>query len=85
MNIRWKASLALALVYLGILFSWNWVWGVLFLLWTIPALGSGRIHLIEEVDRGSHPVLYWLILATWIFLSLYLIWIDLAQTLGGVF
>ncbi len=55
------------------------MWGVLFIMWTIPALYSGRTHLVEEIDRRDHPALYWLIVVTWLALSLYLIAADLMR------
>ncbi|MGI9372821.1 MAG: hypothetical protein ACR2OJ_10020 [Hyphomicrobiales bacterium] len=80
MNImfnKWKTLLALALIYIAVLFEWNWVWGALFIFWTIPALYSGRTHLVEEVERKSNPVLFSLIIGTWLILSLYLILADI--------
>lgn len=75
-NTPWKAVLALAVVWVAVVMDWNWVWGALFILWTIPALVTGRTHLLEEVSRARNPVLYWLIVSTWILLSLYLIASD---------
>ncbi len=74
---KWKTLLALVLIYMAVLFEWNWVWGVLFLFWTVPALYSGRTHLVEEVDRKTNPALFWLIIGTWLTLSLYLIAADI--------
>ena len=59
--MKWKALLALILVYVAVLWEWDGIWGVVFILWTIPALYSGRTHLVEEVDRSESPVLFWLI------------------------
>ncbi len=73
--------LALAVLWIAVAMDWNWVWGVLFILWTIPALRTGRTHLLEEVDRARNPILYWLIVSTWMLLSAYLI----ASDLMGVF
>ena len=76
-NIKWRTLLALAVIYAAILFEWNWVWGVLFLMWLIPGFYSGRTHLIEEINRDQHPLYYWLIMSTWVALSAYFILVDL--------
>lgn len=73
--------LALVVVYLAVLFGWQWVWGVLFLMWTIPALITGEIHLIGRVSKKQNPVLFWFIVCTWIGLSIFLIVADLIPLL----
>ena len=79
---KWKTILALALIFVAVLMQWSWVWGVLFMMWTIPAIISGRTHLVEEIERDEHPYLFWLIVGTWVVLSTYLIVIDLLPLLG---
>ena len=72
-EIRWKASLALIAVWIAIYFNWNWVWGIIFLFWVIPEIKHGVAHFIEEVERSRNPITYWLIISSWILLSLYLL------------
>ena len=79
---RWPTILALAMVYIAVFFDWNWVWGLLFIIWTVPALFSGRAFFVESIERRRNPVLYWFIVITWIGLSLYLIAADLWPLLG---
>ena len=81
-HLSWKPILALALIYVGILLGWNRTWGVLFFLWTLPSFYSGRIFLLDEVERESNPVLFWCIIATWTWLSVYLILVDVLAALG---
>ena len=69
--------LALGVIYVAVLMGWQWVWGILFIMWTVPALYSGEVHLIGAISKKETPVLYWLILLTWIGLSAYLIVADL--------
>ena len=47
---KWKAALVLVIIYIATAMGWNWVWGVLFLSWTIPSLYSGAID--ADVDSG---------------------------------
>lgn len=79
---RWPVKTALALIVLwgAVLFDATWLWGLLFLVWTVPALRSGTTYLVEPVTRRNHPVFFWGIVGTWIFLSLYLILFDLLPT-----
>ena len=83
-RIKWKTLLPLLLVYLAVLMGWNWVWGVLFIMWTIPALYSGRTNLVEEINREDNPVLFWLIIGTWIVLSIVMILFDLVTLIWGI-
>ncbi|MEM7350085.1 MAG: hypothetical protein AAF657_04710 [Acidobacteriota bacterium] len=75
--MQWKTILALIVIYVAMVMGWSWPWGVLFILWTLPAFYSGRVHLVEEVDRAENPVLFWLVVVTWLVLSLYMIATDL--------
>lgn len=53
--------------------EWNWVWGLVFLLWVLPSLLSGRVYIVEPVDRSEHKVLYWIVVGTWVWMSVYMI------------
>ena len=69
--------IALAVIYVAVLAGWQSVWGVLFIMWTIPALVSGEVHLITRVRKRENPLLFWSIIITWIGLSLFLLFADL--------
>jgi len=71
--VKWRAMLGLLLVALAIVLEANWIWGVFFLLWVIPDLKTGSTHFFEHVERRHNPVIYWLIVATWVTLSIYLL------------
>lgn len=81
MFTKWKTMLALALIFAAVLLGWYWVWGMLFIMWTIPSIATGHTHLVEDIDRDTNPYLFWLIVGTFIALSLYLIVIDLLPLL----
>lgn len=78
-RFKWKTILALAIVYVAVFKEWNWPWGVLFIMWTVPALYSGRTYFVEEIDRRNNPILFWIIVGTWITLSIFMIAYDLAN------
>jgi len=71
--VKWRAISGLLIVASAILLEASWVWGVLFLLWVIPDLKSGSTHFLEHVERHKNPVVYWLIVGTWVSLSVYLL------------
>lgn len=72
-TIKWRALLGLCMVFLSIIFEAIWIWGILFLIWIIPDFKSGSTHFLEHVERRRNPIVYWLILGTWLALSLYLL------------
>jgi len=72
-TIKWRSILGLILVYMAMWYNWQWIWGVLFLLWVIPDIFSGVTYFIEPIARKEHPILYWLILSSWILMSIYTI------------
>lgn len=72
-TVKWRALTGLLIVALAVLLEANWIWGLLFLLWALPDIKSGSTHFLEQVDRSKNPVVYWLIVVTWIGLSLYLL------------
>lgn len=58
-------------MYIAILMSWEWAWGVLFLYWVIPDLFSGVTYFVEPIYKNENPNLYWVIVISWILLALY--------------
>ncbi|MEM6657360.1 MAG: VOC family protein [Pseudomonadota bacterium] len=79
-GLAWKAALGLVCVWLAVLLELQIFWAVLFLVWTWPALKTGRADFIEPVERHNRPVLYWSIVGTWIGLSLWLMAFTLIGT-----
>ncbi|MEM6784106.1 MAG: VOC family protein [Bacteroidota bacterium] len=72
-DVKWKAVLGLILVAVAVLFSLDWVWGVLFLLWALADVRLGATHFIEVVERRRNPVVFWLIVGTWVSLAAYVL------------
>lgn len=72
-TIAWKAIIGLCCIWLAVFFDVQAFWGVLFLIWTWPAIRTGRADFIEPVSRARQPVLFWALVLTWIVLSVWLI------------
>jgi len=70
---KWRAVLGLVIVAVAVLTQANWVWGLLFLVWIVPDIRRGSTHFLEYVERRKNPVVYWLIITTWLVLSVYLL------------
>lgn len=83
-QFKWMTVLALLVLWVAVALEVNWVWGALFIMWTIPALKSGQAFLVEPIARRSHPVLFYLLIATWITLSLVLIVVDLGPVVSAM-
>ncbi len=78
-RVRWLTLGALAIVVTAVVFNFQWLWGLLFLYWAVPAFATGVTFLVEPIHRDENPWLYWIIVTMWTGLSLALIGIDLAQ------
>lgn len=72
-DIKWRTIIGLLMLATALVMNWDWVWGLLFLFWVIPDLFTGTTSFIEEIKRAEHPILYWIIVMTWIGLSFYML------------
>ena len=72
LDVKWKTLIGLALLWGAVVLDQNWVWGLLFLLWTALALKSRDTYFVERISRNQNPGLYWAIMASWVALSLLL-------------
>ncbi|MEM1288491.1 MAG: VOC family protein [Pseudomonadota bacterium] len=72
-SFAWKAWAGLACMWIAVALDVQAFWGVLFLIWTWPAVRSGRTEFIEPISRTHQPLLYWALVGTWVVLSLWLI------------
>mgnify|MGYP000319827450 CR=1 FL=1 len=70
-SLKWRTIIALVLMYLALIMNWEWMWGVLFLIWVIPDIYGEVTYFIEPITKKENPIEYWVIVITWIFLALY--------------
>ena len=68
---KWRTIIALILMYIAIIMNWQWAWGILFLLWVIPDIINGMTYFIEPIEKKENPILYWIIIISWILMTLY--------------
>ncbi len=68
---KWKTFLALPLLILAVIFSWNWFWTIFISLGLIHTIRSGEIHFVESVTKKENPKLYWIMIGIWSLLAFY--------------
>ena len=73
-KIKWRTIIGLVLIYATVVLypGYQWIWGVLLVYWVIPDLVSGTTHFIERISRSENPVLYWVIVITWLAMAAYI-------------
>ena len=71
---KWRTITGLILIYSTVLLypSYQWIWAVLFMYWVIPDIISGTTHFIERIERNANPILYWIIVITWLAMAAYI-------------
>ncbi|MEM8560052.1 MAG: VOC family protein [Bacteroidota bacterium] len=72
-GVKWKALLGLVFIVVAVVLGLDWVWGVLFLLWALADVRLGATHFIEVVERRRNPVVFWLLVGTWVSLAAYVL------------
>ena len=70
-TIKWRTIIALILMYIAMLMNLTWAWGILFLLWVVPDIRTGITYFIEPVEKKESPLLYWIIIVSWILMAAY--------------
>lgn len=69
-KIKWRTIVGLLIAYVAFFLDWQWIWGILGLYWIIPDFFTGVTYFVEPVYRSQNPILFWLILITWIAFSI---------------
>ena len=68
---HWRTIVALLLMPLAFYADWvEFYFAILFLFWSIKGIKDGNIFFLEDIDRKSSPVLYWIVVSVWFVLSL---------------
>jgi hypothetical protein len=66
----WPVWAAIAALWILTYTEQWWVYSVLFLVWGIYDVATGESHFIRRVTREAQPFTFWLVVSTWILLSL---------------
>lgn len=80
--IKWRTIIGLILFYIAIWFNWQWMWGILFLVWVVPDIFSGITYFIEPIAKSENPILYWFIIFSWVWMAIYSLLIPFSPVLN---
>ncbi len=80
----WPTYLAILAVLAATLLDWYWVWGIVFLIWSIRALIERETTLIQDVSLDEAPALFWMLTVLWFSLSILMIAHDVMLRIGGI-
>lgn len=67
---------AMVLFWAAALSEYQWPWGIMFLAMSIPALISGESHFVQTVTKRDNPVLFYVVVWSFIITSVTMILID---------
>jgi radical SAM superfamily enzyme YgiQ (UPF0313 family) len=71
-GFKWKTYLALLLLIPAIYFDLaNFMFGALFLYWSLQGIKQKEIFFVEPIKKQENPILFWCITILWIALSLW--------------
>jgi len=76
MNSRAINYTAFFVLMVSTVLGYQFLWGLLFLYWTIPNFHSGEAFLLSKVTRSDDPVLFWVVQIAWVVLGVMLILSD---------
>ncbi len=84
MNARAANYTAFVLLMGWTALGYQFLWGLLFLYWTVPSFHSGHAFLLSDVTRDEDPILFWAVQFAWIVLGVLLVVSDFfPQIIGG--
>ncbi len=66
--------MVIAGLWVGIALGQIWVFGVLFVFWAVRDIISRRTSLIGDVALRDHPILFWVIAASWLVFGVLSFW-----------
>lgn len=71
-----------ASLMISMLLGYQFLWGVLFLYWSVSGISSGQVFLLTDVYRATEPVLFWCIQITWFVLGMFMLLDDFFPSLA---
>ena len=76
MNARTLNYIAFVMLMIATALGFQFLWGLLFLYWTIPNFYSGHAFLLSDVTKDEDPILFWAVQIAWVVLGLMMIALD---------
>jgi len=81
MNPRALNYVTFVVLMISTVLGYQFLWGLLFLYWTIPNFYSGHAFLLSDVTRDEDSILFWAVQISWIVLGGLLVVMDLYPVL----
>ncbi len=81
-ELKAAAWLSLIVIYVASLTGWWWLWGVLLLAWGFTNMLNEETWVSETVRLARNPVLYFLVIITWLTSGFYFLIGPVTQLLG---
>ncbi|MEM6481653.1 MAG: hypothetical protein AAF922_05765 [Pseudomonadota bacterium] len=78
---KWLTLIGLPILIYSTIEGLFFVWGLLFAFWGLGSLRTGRIFLLEAIDRRDDPALFWAIFAMWLGSAATYIYYDITRFL----
>lgn len=76
---KWPTLVGIVVLLGATVVNWYWVWGLLFLYWTVVSVGSGQVFVVQTVRRDENPYLFWAVNVLWLILAILVIVTDLSS------
>lgn len=68
-TLLWRPILILVLMWLAILNTWYWLWGIIILILVVHDLKRGATELIDKLSKNNNPYLYWITCLSWLLIA----------------
>ena len=79
---QWLSIGALAVVIAAVVLDFEWLWGLLFLTWSVPSLFTGVTYLVQPISRDQNPWLFWTVVLLWLGSSVAMIAWEIYEQFG---
>ncbi len=73
---KWPTLVVMAALLIATIAEWYWVWGLLFLYWTLTAFVTGQAFVIQTIRQDEHPFIFWFVGITWVVLAVLVVLYD---------
>ena len=78
-QINW---LAFAILIIASFFELYFIWGLLFIYWSVRSYVDQTLYLITPIYRGETPILYWSLSTLWFLFGIWYVISDGLPRLG---
>ena len=59
-----------------------WIWGLLFIFWSLQSLKTGSAYLLLTIKKAEDPILFYAVCAMWMFFGVWEFVLDFFWRFG---